>query len=138
MVAQRRPDRTLGGIHDQFWHHCNSRELRLQQCRNCGTFTWPPVSQCEQCGHTVLQWRPVSGRGRLLSWATFEHRYYEELPVPWDTVLVALDEGPLFVSNPIGFTRDDMRAGLEVEVDFLECEDSAGAFLLPAFRKRLP
>jgi uncharacterized OB-fold protein len=135
-VPERRPNRTLGGVHDEFWRFCDQRELRLQQCGNCATFVWPPVEKCEQCGDAGLEWQPVAGTGALMSWATFDYPYHRELPLPWDTILVELEEGPLFVSNPLGFTRDDMEPMMPVSVDFLECEDDAGPFLLPVFRRR--
>jgi uncharacterized OB-fold protein len=135
-MRERRPNRTLGGVHDQFWQFCQSRDLRLQQCRGCSTFVWPPVDSCEECGWLDLHWRPLSGTGRLKSWATVEQQYYDVLPVPWETILVELAEGPLFVSNPLGFTRNEMVLDLPLQVVFLDCEDDNGAFLLPVFRKR--
>ena len=48
-----------------------------------------------------LVWAPMSGRGRIVSWCTFERDYYAGiLPIPWETILVELEEGPLFISNP--------------------------------------
>jgi hypothetical protein len=67
---------------------------------------------------------------------TFEHRYYKELPVPWDSILVELEEGPLFISNPAGFSRADMAAGMPLRVAFLDCEDDFGQFRLPVFEQR--
>jgi hypothetical protein len=54
--------------------------------------------------------------------------------VPWRTILVELTEGPLFVSNPLGFSEDDVEFNLPLHVDFLDCEDDHGTFLLPVFR----
>jgi hypothetical protein len=68
-----------------------------------------------------------------VSWCTFERPYYAELEVPWDTILVELDEGALFVSNPSGFTNDDVEHGMVVRVTFVDCEDDAGPFRLPVF-----
>jgi uncharacterized OB-fold protein len=131
-MSERRPNRTLGGPHDAFWEYCRKGELRLQQCSACQAFAWPPVEQCERCGGDFA-WVPVSGSGKLVSWCTFEHSYYPDLPVPWDTILVELDEGPLFLSNPRGFSRIDMTAHMPVRVVFIDCEDDAGPFSLPVF-----
>ena len=135
-MAQRRPDRTLGPGHDEFWDWCNKGELRLQRCANCHKVSWPVVKACEHCNHTQLSWERMSGHGKIASWCTFERDYTEGLlPVPWETVLVELEEGPLFISNPQGLTWKDMKAGLPVKLDFLDCEDSKGAFRLPVFGK---
>jgi uncharacterized protein len=137
-MTQRRPDRTLGPGHDEFWQWCNQRELRLQRCVRCSHLCWPVVRACDQCGSEAFAWESMSGRGKIVSWCTFERDYYHgALPLPWDNILVELAEGPLFLSNPQGFACRDidagMPAGMAVRVDFIECEDSAGRFNLPVF-----
>lgn len=89
----------------------------------------------ERCGHRQLKWELISGGGCVVSWCTFERRYYPELDVPWDTILVELDEGPLFISNPSGFPNDEVVQGLRVRVSFVDCEDDAGTFRLPVFER---
>jgi uncharacterized OB-fold protein len=132
----RRPDRRLGPNHDTFWDWTAQGELRLQRCTACGEIAWPVVSACEVCGRGTFDWAPMSGRATLVSWCTFERDYNRGLlPIPWDTVLVELEEGPLFISNPQGFSREDMAVGMPLEVTFVTCEDSAGEFALPVFRK---
>jgi uncharacterized OB-fold protein len=78
----------------------------------------------------------MSGRGKVVSWCTFERDYYEGLfPLPWDTILVELEEGPMFVSNPQDFTWRDITPDMPVELVFIECEDPTGSFRLPIFAK---
>jgi uncharacterized OB-fold protein len=133
-VPQRRPDRTLGPGHDEFWDWCGKGELRLQRCVSCGEISWPVVRACETCGSAAFTWERMSGHGRIVSWCTFERDYYQGvLPIPWETILVELDEGPLFVSNPIGLTWRDIEFHMPVELTFVECEDAAGTFHLPIF-----
>jgi len=135
-MAERRPDRTRGPEHDAFWAWCDKGELRLQACADCREISWPPVKECEHCGGARLTWEPMSGRGKVVSWCTFERDYYNgALPIPWDTILVELEEGPLFVSNPQAFTWREVEYDLAVTLDFIDCEDSAGAFRLPVFAK---
>lgn len=135
-MAEKRPDRTLGPGHDTFWEWAAKGELRLQRCAACGEIAWPVVKACEACGSTELEWARMSGRGTLASWCSFERDYYRGLlPLPWDTILVELEEGPLFISNPHGFAREEMAVGMPVEVAFISCEDQAGAFMLPVFRR---
>jgi len=134
-VPARRPNRVHGRGHDQFWSYCAAGELRLQRCESCQHLSWPPVDLCERCGQGPLIWERLSGRGRVVSWCTFERRYYAELDVPWDTILVELDEGPLFISNPSGFANDTVTPGMPVRVAFLDCEDEGGVFRLPVFER---
>jgi uncharacterized OB-fold protein len=133
-MAQRRPDRTLGGPHDIFWEWCAKRELRLQRCGECSLFQWPPVESCEGCVGESFTWVRVGGNGTLRSWCIFERSYYEECPPPWSIIYVELDEGPMFISNPAeDLNTDNLQEGLRVQLSFLECEDSKGMFLLPLF-----
>jgi uncharacterized protein len=137
-MGERRPGRVSGGAHDEFWGHCGAGELRIQRCDVCRHLSWPPVVECERCGRQQLTWELLSGRGRVVSWCTFERRYYAELEVPWDTILVELDEGPLFISNPSGFSNDEVAPAMPVRVTFIDCEDDAGPFRLPVFVRAEP
>jgi uncharacterized OB-fold protein len=133
-VTQRRPNRTLGPGHDEFWAWCNKGELRLQHCVACGKFSWPVVEACEYCGGAELDWKPMSGRGKVVSWCTFERDYYNGLlPLPWNTILVELEEGVLFLSNPQNFTWKETKPNMPVKLTFIDCEDTAGPFKLPVF-----
>ena len=135
-MAEKRPDRTLGPRHDAFWDWCGKGELRLQSCTNCGHIAWPVVKACEKCGRQDFVWAPMSGRGRIVSWCTFERDYYNGvLPIPWDTILVELEEGPLFISNPKGFSWKEIAPNMPVKLAFITCEDSAGLFQLPVFER---
>ncbi len=135
-MAEKRPDRTLGPGHDTFWEWCAKGELRLQKCAGCGAIQWPVRPSCEQCGHGELAWERMTGRGRVISWCQFHQEYYRGvLPVPYDCILVDLDEGVLFMSNPKGFTADDVTPGMAVRLAFRDCEDAGGAFSLPVFER---
>jgi uncharacterized OB-fold protein len=135
-MAKKRPDRVLGPGHDDFWAACNTGELRLQRCQTCGKISWPVVKACEYCGSPKLAWDRMSGRGKVVSWCTFERDYYGGIfPIPWDTILVELEEGAMFISNPDGFTWKDITPDMPVKLAFVDCEDSKGPFKLPVFSK---
>lgn len=135
-TAERRPDRVRGPLHDDFWRWCDQGELRLQSCGACGGYTWPVAEACEHCGGRELSWARMSGRGKLVSFCTFEHDYYNgALPIPYETILVELEEGPLFISNPVALTWRELAVGMPMQLSFLACEDAAGPFRLPVFAK---
>lgn len=135
-MPEKRPDRVRGPRHDEFWAWCEAGELRLQGCATCGQLSWPVVSNCEHCGSDELSWRRMSGRGKIVSWATFEKDYFKGLlPVPWETILVELEEGALFISNPLGLTWRDISTDMPVRLAFVDCEDSTGRFRLPVFER---
>ena len=132
-MAEKRPDRTLGPAHDTFWDYCSKGELRLQRCTDCSAISWPATLSCEHCGRQNLSWERMSGRGKIISWCSFEKDYYRRvLPIPWPAILVELEEGPLFLSNPA--TPGEIHTGTPVSLEFIDCEDTAGPFSLPVFR----
>jgi len=133
-MSNMRPPRTVGGVHDQFWEYCRNEELRLQCCEDCGHITWPATERCEACSSEKLTWEKMTGKGQVISWCTFHQDYYGGmLPMPWDNIVVELEEGPLFLSNPEGFSNNEVKYGMPVQVSFIDCEDSNGAFKLPVF-----
>lgn len=135
-TTQPRPDRTLGPGHDEFWESCNREQLCLPRCNNCQQLAWPISPQCEHCGSSTFTWQRLSGRGKVVSWCSFAHDYYRGmLSVPYDNILVELEEGPLFISNPMGFSNHEITPNLAVRVTFIDCEDTAGAFKLPVFAR---
>lgn len=129
---EKRPPRALGPAHDVFWDYCGKAELRLQRCADCSKITWPAALACEHCDSGALSWERMSGRGKIVSFCRFERDYYRGLlPLPWDTILVELEEGPLFLSNPQNIA--EIHAGLAVQLAFIPCEDTAGSYSLPVF-----
>ena len=135
-MVERRPNRVRGTGHDQFWEFCGQGELRLQRCDACQHLSWPPVAECERCGLSDLTWDAMSGRGTVISSCTFERAYYGDvLTVPYDAILVELQEGPMFLSNPSGFGVEGLEPHTAVQVTFVDCEDDAGPFRLPVFER---
>jgi uncharacterized OB-fold protein len=135
-MAEKRPNRVRGPGHDDFWSYTADDELRIQRCQTCTHLSWPPVEQaCEMCGGTDLSWEKLSGRGKVISWCTFHQKYYPDAELPYDAILVELDEGPIVISNPDGFTNDEVTYDTPVTVAFVDCEDDAGAFRLPVFQR---
>ena len=118
---------------EQFWTFTEQQELRLQRCGECGRFRWPPGPVCDQCLSEDYAWEEVSGRGTLLSWVIYRRRYFPEYPAPHTVLMVELDEGPLFVTQPIDIETHALRDGLAMELGWLDGEDSFGVYQLPVF-----
>ena len=136
-MAPKRPDRLLSTPHDAFWQWCEQGELRIQKCTACGELCWPTTEACEACGGASFDWEKMSGEGSVVSWCTFEKDYYQgAFPMPWTNILVALAEGPWFLSEAGNFAADELAPGLPVKLAFKRCTDSSGAFNLPVFDRR--
>lgn len=116
-----------------FWEGCKAGELRLQKCLACGRPRYFPRPACPYCGAEETAWEAASGKGKVVSWVVC---YHPTLPafqdrVPYNVVLVELDEGVRMVSNLVGCANDEICDGMAVEVTF---EPLAEEVVLPKFR----
>ncbi len=73
-------------------------------------------------------WKPLSGRGKILSWVVFHRQYFEDYPPPYNVVAVQLAEGPIVISNLTGDEPTGSWIGREVEICY---EDSKENGLTP-------
>lgn len=132
-MATMRPVRAMDPYAEQFWAFTQQKELRLQQCADCGKFRWPPGPTCDKCLSDACQWTAVAGRGKILSWTTFHRSYFKEYPAPHTVFVLELDEGPLFVAYPDGIAAADLREGMVVLLRWTDGEDQFGTYNLPVF-----
>ena len=116
-----------------FWEGCRRHQLRLQRCTRCGRYRHHPRPMCAHCNCLEYEWAKVSGRGTVFTFtivhaptlAAFQAR------IPYNVVVVQLEEGPFMVSNIVECSLDRLRIGLAVEATF---EDVGDATSLPMFR----
>jgi uncharacterized OB-fold protein len=78
---------------EPFWAGTRAGELRIQYCRRCARYYFFPRPFCRYCQSRDVEWRPVSGRGRLISYV-INHRPAPPAPadVPQVIALVELKE----------------------------------------------
>jgi uncharacterized OB-fold protein len=98
-------------------------ELVIPRCDACESWCWYPAKACPTCRGTSFSWTPVSGQGRLFSWAVVRRPFlpaFAEL-VPFVTALVALDDDPAvrIVSYVVECDPDELRVDQPVEAVFL-------------------
>jgi uncharacterized OB-fold protein len=128
-----RPHPAPGPLEQPFWDWCRAGELRVQRCVGCGAWRHPPRPRCPDCGAGDLSWERVSGRGVV--W-TFTVCHPPVLPafaaaVPYNAVVVRLEEGVFLVSNLIECGNDDIKVGMEVEAVLVPVDDT---LTIPQFR----
>ena len=128
-----RPIRSMDPYAEQFWTYTQKKEFRLQKCSECGKFHWPPGPTCDQCLSDEFEWTPMAGRGKVLSWTTFHRSYFPEYPAPHTTIVLELDEGPLFAAYPVEIGPEDLREGMELSLRWTDGQDEYGEYNLPVF-----
>jgi hypothetical protein len=116
-----------------FWEAANEGRLSIQFCRTCEHYYFYPRSFCRYCQSREVEWRDVSGRGRLVSY----NINYRPMPPlegggPLIIALVELEEGPRMLTNIVDapFDPDALPLDAPVTVTF----DTSGEWALPMFK----
>ena len=132
-MATARPPRALDPYAEQFWEFTKVKELRLQQCSECSKFRFPPSAVCDNCLSEQFGWTQLSGRGKVISWTTFHRAYFPEYPAGHTSLVLELDEGPLFISYPVDIAPSDLAEGIPLQLRWVDGEDRYGEYNLPVF-----
>jgi uncharacterized protein len=125
-VSLKRDDFPLPDLSDErtaeYFAGAARGELMLPRCNACNRLVWYPEEECPHCGAHDFTWVPVSGKGRVFTWAVVRRAFlpaFEEM-VPFVTALVALDDDPAvrIVSYIVDCDPDALSADMPVEVVF--------------------
>ncbi|WP_448624396.1 Zn-ribbon domain-containing OB-fold protein [Geodermatophilus sp. URMC 64] len=118
------PGPTLDVWNRPFWDAAAEHRLSVQRCTSCQELRYPAGPSCPQCLSSDTEWVGLSGRGEVQSWVVFHQVYYPGLSeaVPYNVVLIRLEEGLRFISNVVGVANDEIRIGMPVTVVFDDVE----------------
>ena len=95
----------------------------------------PPRPVCHKCQTFNTEFVPVSGKGTIYSYVVYHRSTYPSFKVPYEVVLVELEEGVRIVSNMKDCEPHEIYIGMPVEAVVDQVfEDIA----LPKFIKRDP
>jgi uncharacterized OB-fold protein len=132
-TAPPHPRPSLSGDAAPFWRHLRGGVLHIEACAECGALRHPPKPRCARCRSERKRWEPVSGRGEVWSFTVCHPPVLAAFAddVPYNAVVVRLEEGPFLVSNLLGVASDDLEVGMAVE---LVAEPLDGDLVLPKFR----
>jgi uncharacterized OB-fold protein len=125
------PDPDISGA--PFWEAAARHELVLQTCASCGTIRHPPRPMCAVCNSMEYTFEQASGRGRIWSWVIAHAPVLPSFAekVPYNVVVVELDEGVRMVGNLFDVDNDAITEGMPVTVDFEDVEEGVS---LPVWR----
>ena len=108
-----------------FYEGARRGELRLQCCTRCGRFRHYPRPTCPACLAREHAWERASGRGTVWTWTIVRGPTLPafEAKLPYNVVVVLLDEGVHFVSEILDCAPEDIRAGMPVEAVFVPASE---------------
>jgi uncharacterized OB-fold protein len=126
VTEYRKPLPRLDDTNRPFWDGARRGELLLQRCLDCGACRFPAAHACVACHGTRSEWGAASGRGTIESFCVFHKGYFPgfEAELPYNVVVVALDERVKLFSNLVGVANDAIRIGMAVEACFEPATDT--------------
>lgn len=124
-----------------YWQSARDHQLQIQRCLACGEPRFYPSLACHTCASLDAEWFPIAGRGTVYSYTvvrragvgTFASR------MPYTIALVALDEGPVMMTNIMtddlaDVDADDPAAGVSIGTRVrLAYDDVTDDVTLPIF-----
>ncbi len=124
-MGYTKPLPQIDRINKGFWDAARRHELALQMCEPCGKYWYPPSAVCPHCQSPNVTWKKASGLGRIWSRCRFHHLYDKAFAqdIPYNVVMVELDEGPMFIANVAGVPWESITIGMRVRAVFTDVTD---------------
>jgi uncharacterized OB-fold protein len=116
---------TIDDANRPFWTAAREGRLVMQQCAACGHIRNPIQALCPVCISAEFTWTELSGRGEVFAKVVYQRAFNPAwaADIPYNLVLVQLDEGPRMYSNVIGTPNDEIRVGDRLRVVFEPAND---------------
>lgn len=117
-----------------FWTSGKNNELRICHCPKCKTYQHPPLPVCPNCRHTEIEYIPVSGNAKVISFTINYQPWAADQIIPFVLAIVELEEqkGLWLMTNIVDCAPEDVVIDMEVSVRFENEED----IWLPVFRPK--
>ncbi len=108
------------------WEGAREGRLMIQACSDCATPRYPFAKICPHCHSVKSDWIETSGKGEVWSWCVFHRAYFKgfETEMPYNVVIVKLDEGPRLYSNLVGISNKELKIGMRVRAVFERATDA--------------
>jgi uncharacterized protein len=120
-----------------YWNGTRARELRAQQCSNCGKLRWPPQGFCPHCYSWDFSWTELSQTGAVQSYVVIHQSTAAfAAAVPYAVARVIIDntdEAVTLTGSLIDIGWEQVKVGMRVEAVF---DDVTPEVTLPRFRPR--
>ncbi|MBC7285930.1 MAG: OB-fold domain-containing protein [Hoeflea sp.] len=123
-----------------YWEGTLKGELRVQRCKNCGTWQWGPEWMCHECLAFDPDWVEVAPQGKVYSWTRLWHPVHPALKQhgPYLAVLVELPHAGniRMLGNLIGDPKQEVKIGDEVEAVFEQHPDGNPPYALVHWKRK--
>lgn len=118
---------------ERFWEGCKQHELWIPFCLSCEQHFFYPRPFCPRCFGWDVEWRRVSGKATLYTYAIQYRPMGPGFEPPYVTAIVQLEEGPRMMSSLVDVEPepDQIQCDMPLEVTFEDVNDEIS---LPKFR----
>jgi uncharacterized protein len=108
-----------------FWQGGSRGVLQIHYCKTCRRFFHPPSPICPACNSFDVTPRPVSGKGRVVTFTINRQAWTPELAEPYVVAIIELAEQAdlRLLSNIVGCDPDQVAIDMPVTVTFAQFED---------------
>jgi uncharacterized OB-fold protein len=96
-----------------FYQGLHRGRLLYLRCETCARALPYGAGLCPRCPESTIGWEPSAGRGEVRARATYHRSYREDLPAPYNVVIVQLDEGPRLLGR-LSVEAESIMAGARV------------------------
>lgn len=114
-----------------FWNALRERQVKMQQCDDCGHWVFYPRTNCNACLSPRLTWKPISGKGTLLTYTLTRIPTMPDFTdeMPQKLAVVQFDEGPHVNTTLVGLEPEDIKIGMRLKPVFSDIPDSESTLL---------
>jgi uncharacterized protein len=107
---------------EQFYKFLNQQKLMAGKCLKCGKIHLPPRPMCDNCFSKDFEWLQISGKGKLLTYTVIHvaPQQFQAL-TPYAVGIMELENGLKIPGMIQGTTQDDLKIGMELNLDFGTC-----------------
>jgi len=110
---------------EQFYQFLQQQKLMAAKCLKCGKIHLPPRPLCDNCLSQEFEWVSLSGTGKLVTYTVIHvaPQQFEAL-VPYAVGIVQLEDGLQIPGMINGVTREQLKIGMGLTLDFGSCSTS--------------
>lgn len=102
---------------EMFWQKLQeTKKLHFQQCKSCETVLHPPRPICYKCHSFDMDWIEAPTTGVIYSYVVYHRGVHPGFELPYEVILVELDNGQRIVSNMVDCMPEEIYIGMPVEV----------------------
>lgn len=110
---------------EQFYKFLNQKKLFAGRCIKCGKIHLPPRPLCDNCFGQEFEWVKISGKGKLVAFSVISiaPQQFQAL-TPYAVGIVQLENGLKLPGMIQGLTLEQLKIGIELNLDFGSCSTS--------------